>query len=538
MVSGGDKSAAFIRGKLTLEAPVDKPAIDEVADLVAQLTDRSFAVREKATQRLIEIGRPRLLDLQKIAATTPEPEVKMRLDRVLEELSHVKDEPEARKPANLLLPRAVRVLEEIGTPAALEALDRLTLKEGSPAAPFAAPARQRTAEWMLDDLLARAEAAGRDGEREGYEAAIKLAEIFAKAHLPQDQARVAAALADCRQRQEVRTAAEPADAANRLAEMWRRLALGDNPAGAAKLTDDPKMQDGLRMAGKAPEDLSENERKALREFYLAGAKAADGHVRARLVSRAMAVARPINVPTTDAFDPAEGVDHNLLAAWTTDRAARGQWANVLPLIDVKAIPKRNNAVPEDAWGRTWNGLRTSGSPSPLVLPLQPDGSYQVRFQYMANDIRDLAAWMPVGDKHVCVTIYQDNGSAAIRTQPAGAPAASGKWLPPDPIAVGEYVVDLTVERAGGDVVIRQDVGGRPVMEWRGKVADIEALDGAPPRGHPSLVMKSGGIILKTAAVRMLDGKLTPPPADKPLPPADAGDGKYRVPSDGAPLDLD
>jgi hypothetical protein len=51
-------------------------------------------------------------------------------------------------------------------------------------------------------------------------------------------------------------------------------------------------------------------------------------------------------------------------------------------------------------------------------------------------------------------------------------------------------------------------------------------------------MKSGGIILKTAAVRMLDGKLTPPPADKPLPPADAGDGKYRVPSDGAPLDLD
>ncbi len=92
-----------------------------------------------------------------------------------------------------------------------------------------------------------------------------------------------------------------------------------------------------------------------------------------------------------------------------------------------------------------------------------------------------------------------------------------------------------MQQAGGEVVIRQDVGGRPMMGWRGKVADIEKMDGAPPQGHPSLTMKGGWIILKTAAVRMLDGKLAPPSPDKPLPPVERGDGTYGVPNDGAPL---
>jgi hypothetical protein len=74
-----------------------------------------------------------------------------------------------------------------------------------------------------------------------------------------------------------------------------------------------------------------------------------------------------------------------------------------------------------------------------------------------------------------------------------------------------------------------------MMEWRGKAGDIERLEGAPPEGHPSLVMKSGWIILKTAAVRMLDGKLAAPSPGKPLPPLDGGDGTYQVPSDGSPL---
>ncbi len=209
--------------------------------------------------------------------------------------------------------------------------------------------------------------------------------------------------------------------------MWRRLALGDDPAGAAKLTQDPKELESLRLAGKAVLDLTDPERKALREFYLAGAKAADGRTRAELVSRAMAVARPASEATTDAFDPAEGVPGDLLAAWTMDLALRGQWANLLPLLDVKDIPKRNSAIPYDAWGRTWNGLRTGGSPQPLVLPLQPAGSYQLRFQYTPHRISDLSAWVPVGDKHVLVTMCQADGSASIRTRAGGArrPPVSG-----------------------------------------------------------------------------------------------------------------
>ncbi len=202
MVGGGDKAVPFILGKLGHEAvaPV-KPAADEVDELLKQLDDPAYAIREKATQRLAQIGRPRMADLQKIAATTTSPEVKLRLEWVLEKLSHVEPPPPVKAQISLLLPRAVRVLEEIGTPAALEVLDRLALTEGSPSAPFAAPARQRTAEWMLGNLLERAEDASRSGKAEDAEAAVKEAQAFAKVHLPEDQSRVAAVLAECRQRQ-------------------------------------------------------------------------------------------------------------------------------------------------------------------------------------------------------------------------------------------------------------------------------------------------------------------------------------------------
>ena len=122
MVSGGDKAVPFILGKLGHKAEVPaKPPADEVDELVKQIDDPAYAVREKATQRLAEIGRPRMADLQKIASTTTSPEVKVRLEWVLEKLSHVEAPPPVKAQISLLLPRAVRVLEEIGTPAALEA---------------------------------------------------------------------------------------------------------------------------------------------------------------------------------------------------------------------------------------------------------------------------------------------------------------------------------------------------------------------------------------------------------------------------------
>ena len=194
---------------------------------------------------------------------------------------------------------------------------------------------------MLGDILVRAQAASRSGDAAGAEAAVKEAQAFAKAHLPEDLSRVAAVLAECRQRREVRAAAAPDDAAKGRAAMWQRVALGDDPAGAAKLTRDPKEQETLRLAGKAALDLTDMERKTLVRVYLAGAKAADGRTRAELVSlrhgrRAAgqgADHRRLRPDRGRAARPPGDVDHG-------PGRLRGQWANPLPpLLDAKDIPR-------------------------------------------------------------------------------------------------------------------------------------------------------------------------------------------------------
>ena len=81
----------------------------------------------------------------------------------------------------------------------------------------------------------------------------------------------------------------------------------------------------------------------------------------------------------------------------------------------------------------------------------------------------------------------------------------------------------------------EDAGGRPMMAWRGKTADIEKMDGGPPRG--ASVARHEGRLDHPEGGGRPDARrqLTPPSPGKPLPPVERGDGTYGVPNDGALL---
>jgi WD40 repeat protein len=100
-----------------LQMPVADP--EQIAIWIADLDSREYDVREKATRELRRLGAAAEPALRRALAAKPGPEVRRRLQALLEELA-----PSAREP--LRRRRAVAVLEQIGTPPAREVLERLS----------------------------------------------------------------------------------------------------------------------------------------------------------------------------------------------------------------------------------------------------------------------------------------------------------------------------------------------------------------------------------------------------------------------------
>ncbi|MGH7223239.1 MAG: hypothetical protein ACRELF_08425, partial [Gemmataceae bacterium] len=84
---------------------------------IADLDDGDFAVREKASRELRELGVEAELVLRRAAAEKVTLEVRRRLEQIL-----ASDEMKHPSGASLRKVRAVQVLERIGTPAARELL--------------------------------------------------------------------------------------------------------------------------------------------------------------------------------------------------------------------------------------------------------------------------------------------------------------------------------------------------------------------------------------------------------------------------------
>jgi hypothetical protein len=111
---------AFVQGRLQ-PAAADPAMQKRVSELIARLGDEEFAVREKASAELANLGRSAEGALRKHLEDNPDPEIRKRAQGLAAKLQGPLQSPEALRAV-----RAVEILEEIGTPEARQFLSKLS----------------------------------------------------------------------------------------------------------------------------------------------------------------------------------------------------------------------------------------------------------------------------------------------------------------------------------------------------------------------------------------------------------------------------
>jgi hypothetical protein len=124
-------TAAFLAKRLT---PVEAPDDQRLARLVANLDGERFQDREAATKELERLNAVAEPALRRALKADPSPEARRRIERLLEKLAKLVDDPELLRAL-----RAVEVLERAGSPEALKLLQ--SLAKGAPDARLTREAR-------------------------------------------------------------------------------------------------------------------------------------------------------------------------------------------------------------------------------------------------------------------------------------------------------------------------------------------------------------------------------------------------------------
>jgi hypothetical protein len=96
--------------------PVSRQSRERLARLIADLDHDNFNVREKASQELEKQGELAELAFQQALAGKPSPELRLRVNRLLEKLAA------APSKENLRWLRAIQVLEQVGGAEAIQLL--------------------------------------------------------------------------------------------------------------------------------------------------------------------------------------------------------------------------------------------------------------------------------------------------------------------------------------------------------------------------------------------------------------------------------
>ncbi|MGB2819439.1 MAG: hypothetical protein WBF17_00555, partial [Phycisphaerae bacterium] len=123
LADAGDACAAFLAERL---APARGPSTDEVCTRIAELGDKRFAVRRRATEELARLGALAEPELRKALDESTGEEVRARIKQLLKPF----DDPPRRSGEVLRQLRAVHVLERIASPKAVAVLKGLS--RGSP----------------------------------------------------------------------------------------------------------------------------------------------------------------------------------------------------------------------------------------------------------------------------------------------------------------------------------------------------------------------------------------------------------------------
>jgi hypothetical protein len=125
LVRASDQAVSFLRKQLRPVAAVDTKRLRQ---LVADLGDKRYIVRHKATRELEELGDRAEASLVAVLRNKPGLEVHHRAAKLLEGIERERRFPSGER---LRLLRALGVLEQIGSPQALQVLK--TLAAGAPA---------------------------------------------------------------------------------------------------------------------------------------------------------------------------------------------------------------------------------------------------------------------------------------------------------------------------------------------------------------------------------------------------------------------
>jgi hypothetical protein len=113
----GRKDVAFLASRVR---PVEATSADKISQLVADLDNREFAVRERARRALEEVEELAQPQLRKAMAESASLEVRRRVETLL---SKLEASPPSAKTVQAI--RAVEALERIATPEARQLLKKL-----------------------------------------------------------------------------------------------------------------------------------------------------------------------------------------------------------------------------------------------------------------------------------------------------------------------------------------------------------------------------------------------------------------------------
>jgi hypothetical protein len=125
-------------------APVKGKKFDaaEIDKRIADLDDDDFDRREQASKALADLGAAARPALEKALQGDPSTEKKRRIDDLLDALKARDHNPELVR-----LPRALEVLERLGTPEAKQVLEELA--KGNPDAPLTQDAKATLQRLLL-----------------------------------------------------------------------------------------------------------------------------------------------------------------------------------------------------------------------------------------------------------------------------------------------------------------------------------------------------------------------------------------------------
>jgi WD40 repeat protein len=134
-MTGADASKAFRAMKSLWASPeqavalLEKrvqppPSAKRIAELITEVGSETFAVRQKASEELAKLGRAAEPALRKTLEGQPTADLRQRVTQLLEQLPKTGDNPASRADDRIVTRRALEVLEQMGTPAARQLLEK------------------------------------------------------------------------------------------------------------------------------------------------------------------------------------------------------------------------------------------------------------------------------------------------------------------------------------------------------------------------------------------------------------------------------